>query len=136
MDKPYPHPEDRLVFDFIRTHWQPGDRVYSYGGWAIAQRYYASLYGIPADAQVGPDFLGSTLQADANRGLRDVPDLRSDRRVWVVSLDSDRKRVVQILDGLGTRLGKYNALDTGVVLYGFGDCTGDCLVPVNDGDPD
>jgi hypothetical protein len=139
IDKPYPHPEDRPVFDFIQAHWRDGDRVYVYGGWALAQRYYAAKDGVPPSAQLGRTFPGSAvikLGPEAIQGLRDLPDLRPEGRVWVVSLDSDRKRIADTLDSWGTRLGKYNARDTGVLLYGFNACTGACLTPVNDGDPD
>jgi hypothetical protein len=68
----------RPAAEYVRAHWQPGDRLYVYYGAGQAFRYYAPRVGLADSGYV----MGRCARAEPVTYLREIDAFRGQRRVW------------------------------------------------------
>lgn len=120
LSSPWMNEEVRPAIQYIRDHWQEGDRVYVYHGAAPTFAYYAPRFGLdnPALCQMGRASNGdfAVLQDDVAR----LPP----GRVWALFAHiysfngiSERSFLLAQLDGRGTQLDRLEVQNAAVFLY-------------------
>jgi hypothetical protein len=80
--KPQIKQDIRPVMSYLRTHWQPGDRLYTYPGTGEIFDYYAQMLSFP--------YRDSHMQgcAEPEDALEDIPKIESNRRVYVLVISN------------------------------------------------
>ncbi len=120
LSSPLMNEEVRPAIQYIRDHWQEGDRVYVYHGAAPTFAYYAPRFGLddPTLYQMGRASNGdfTVLQDDVAR----LPP----GRVWALFAHiysfngiSEQSFLLAQLDGRGTQLDRLETQNAAVFLY-------------------
>ncbi|MCS7178325.1 MAG: glycosyltransferase family 39 protein [Anaerolineae bacterium] len=120
LSTPWTNEEVRPVIQYIREHWQEGDRIYVYHGAAPTFAYYAPRFDLddPALYQVGRPSNGdfTVLQEDVARLPRG--------RVWALFAHiysfngiSEQSFLLSQLDGRGTQLDRLETRNAAAFLY-------------------
>lgn len=120
LGTPWVNEEVRPAIQYIRDHWQEGDRVYVYHGAAPTFAYYAPRFGLddPALHQIGRASNGdfTVLQDDVAR----LPP----GRVWALFAHiysfngiSEQSFLLAQLDGRGAQLDRLEVQNAAVFLY-------------------
>lgn len=120
LSRPWTNEEVRPTIQYIRDHWQEGDRVYVYHGAAPTFAYYAPRFGLndPGLYQMGRASNGdfTLLQDDVARLPRG--------RVWVLFAHiysfngiSEQSFLLSQMDGRGVQLDRLETQNAAVFLY-------------------
>ena len=120
LSRPWTNEEVRPAIQYIRDHWQEGDRIYVYHGAAPMFAYYAPRFGLddPALYQMGRASNGdfTVLQDDVAR----LPP----GRVWALFAHiysfngiSEQSFLLSQMDGRGVQLDRLETQNAAVFLY-------------------
>ena len=112
--------EIRTVLDRVKEEWQPGDRIYVYGGTGDAGAgpafdFYAPRYGIPPESVIR----GQIHRDDPAQYRIEIGKLPAGR-IWVLVAHRHRDEETWIraaFDGVGTRMAIHEAPGAAAFLY-------------------
>ena len=115
--------EIRVVLDHVKANWQPGDRLYIYGGSGDAGAgpafdFYSPRYDFPTES-----ILRGGIHRDDPSQYRTEIEKLSPGRVWILISHRHRDEETWIraaFDGVGSRLGQRDAPGAAAYLYRVG----------------
>ncbi|MBC7226683.1 MAG: glycosyltransferase family 39 protein [Thermoflexales bacterium] len=120
LSAPWPNEEVRPAIQYIRDHWQEGDRIYVYHGAAPTFAYYAPRFGLDDPAVYR---LGRASNGDFTALQDDVVSLPPGR-VWALFAHiysfngiSEQSFLLAQLDGRGVQLERLETQNAAVFLY-------------------
>jgi hypothetical protein len=120
--KPLRREEIKLVMEYAKQRWQPGDILYVYYGAHPAFKYYSEKYGFGESSYI----LGVKSRDDWNKYREELNRLDGKNRVWILfshvykwgSVDEE-KLFLHFLESHGTRLDYFKGYNATVYLYTF-----------------
>jgi Dolichyl-phosphate-mannose-protein mannosyltransferase len=101
--------ETRPAISFIKSNWQPGDKIYLYYASAPAFSYYAPQFGFKPEDTI----IGISARDDPSKYIQQLAEIKDQKRVWTLFshiFDSEADQMINYLDTRGKQLksGEYN----------------------------